>query len=367
MCQLKHVNKLKKRDLFIVFFFESRFAIKVNLKMITHTTLGKKGNLGNQLFQIASTIGIAKKNGQNYVFPKWIYADYFNYDFPVIENDSDMIFEKIFQKSYSYCEWELGEGNYDIKGYLQSEKYFDRDITKKIFEFKDDFIKPILARYSHLFERKNIIITVRRGDFVNHPNFYQLPYKYYFLALNKNFPDWKERNLIFMSDDINYCKFHFKFLKNAFFIEDLSAIEQLALSSNGDDFIISNSTFSWWMAWLSEKNEGKVIRPPKNFSRKFSKKNDDSDFFPERWIVFDYKKHSMNAEYPSLIIKGFCFQTKENFKYPIKIYKRFIQKIKKDMSKLTWVQFKGRMYRYIQRKRFCIHEFIINYIPILKK
>ncbi len=315
--------------------------------MITHTTLGKKGNLGNQLFQIASTIGIAKKNGQNYVFPKWIYADYFCHDFPVIENDSDIIFEKIFQKSYFYSELELGKGNYDIKGYLQSEKNFDRDFTKSIFEFKDDFIQPILARYSHLFERKNIIITVRRGDFVNHPNFYQLSYKYYFLALIKNFPDWEERNLIFMSDDINYCKFHFKFLKNSFFIEDLSAIEQLALSTQGDDFIISNSTFSWWIAWLSEKKEGKVIRPLKNFRGKLAKRHDDSDYFPERWILFDHKKHKIETEYSSLIIKGFYYETKVNAKHLVKTCIRFIKKTMKYMNKFSYGKFKGKISRYI--------------------
>lgn len=316
--------------------------------MITHTTLGKKGNLGNQLFQIASTIGIAEKNRQNYIFPKWIYADYFNYDFSFIENDSNIKFERIVEKSLSYYEWELGEGNYDIKGYLQSEKYFDLDKTRKIFEFKGDFVKPILARYSYLFERKNIIITVRRGDFVNHPNYYQLSYKYYFLALIKNFPDWEEKNLIFMSDDINYCKYHFKFLKNAFFIEDLSAIEQLAISSKGDDFIISNSTFSWWMAWLAEKRGGKIIRPLKNFSHNFSKKHDDGDFFPERWIVFDHKKHNISTEYSGLIMKGFYFETKVNFKYSIKVCNLFIQKRIEYMFKLTWAIFKAKLYRCIQ-------------------
>jgi hypothetical protein len=39
--------------------------------MITYSNLGKKGDLGNQLFQIASIIGIAEKNHQEYCFPIW--------------------------------------------------------------------------------------------------------------------------------------------------------------------------------------------------------------------------------------------------------------------------------------------------------
>ncbi len=45
--------------------------------MINFNKLGLFGRLGNQMFQIASTIGIAKKNGQDYGFNYWIYQKYF--------------------------------------------------------------------------------------------------------------------------------------------------------------------------------------------------------------------------------------------------------------------------------------------------
>jgi len=51
--------------------------------MITFSKLEKKGHLGNQLFQIASTIGIAKSNGQEFGFPKWSYNFYFQNELPV--------------------------------------------------------------------------------------------------------------------------------------------------------------------------------------------------------------------------------------------------------------------------------------------
>ena len=44
--------------------------------MLTFINLGKMGRLGNQMFQIASTIGIAKWVGTKACFPKWDYMNY---------------------------------------------------------------------------------------------------------------------------------------------------------------------------------------------------------------------------------------------------------------------------------------------------
>jgi hypothetical protein len=302
--------------------------------MITFSNLGKMGNLGNQLFQIASTIGIANKNGHDYRFPKWKYAEFFKQNFPELEKNSDIDFNLIQEKKFDYYYWTFGSENYDIRGYLQTEKYFNINETKKIFEFKESFIKPIISKYNFLTEKKNIIISVRRGDFVNHKNYYQLSYKYYFSAILMNFPDWKERNLIFMSDDIAYCKFHFKFLLNAYFIDNLSPIEQLAFSSIGNDFIISNSTFSWWIAWLSEKKDSIVIRPKKVFRGEISKTYYDRDYFPERWSIFEYNRFKVFPKYFNLYIRGGLFQTKLDIVDFILNINYIIIKIKAYVSKV---------------------------------
>lgn len=295
--------------------------------MITFSRLGKKGNLGNQLFQIASTIGITQQNNQEFSFPKWEYSIYFTKKIPEIKINEN--FYIIKEESFKYTELKLKNENYDLDGWFQSEKYFNNINTKELFLFEEQFISNLVKKHKFLFKKKTILISIRRGDFINHPYYFQLSFKFYFLAIIKNFPDWEKRNLIFTSDDIAYCKYHFSFLKNAFFLEGLTAIEQLALGSQCDDFVISNSTFSWWLAWLGEKRNSKIIRPIKNFRGQFAMKNSDSDYFPSRWISFDDNSYSLGSKYFSLMIKAFFYNLVVNTKYRYsncsKIIKKYIR------------------------------------------
>lgn len=290
--------------------------------------MGKKGNLGNQLFQIASTIGIAQRYCQNFVFPDWEYEEYFESSLPKVGKEK---FEQVSESYYHYHDWNIGKGNYDLYGYLQSEKYFDRQFTKKLFSFRKSFLQGVKEKQKISGDPKNILISVRRGDFVHHPWFYQLSYKYYLGALIQKFPDWKQRNLVFASDDISYCKYHFSFLPNAFFLDNLSAIEQLAFGSMCKDFIISNSTFSWWMAWLGEEKNSNIIRPLKNFRGRHSTYTNEEDYFPERWEVFDHQKFRIPPRYISLNTKGKFYALWEYIKY---IGEKVREKSKKKFNKM---------------------------------
>lgn len=253
--------------------------------MITFSKLEKKGHLGNQLFQIASTIGIAIRNNQDFCFPKWSYNNSFVRSLPLSKNSEWIVCK---EKQFYYDDIELDSKNYDLEGWFQSEKYFDTEAVRSYFEFEDHLLESLREKYKIAFAKKTILISIRRGDFVDHPDYFQLPIEYYIQALISNFPDWQKSSLILLSDDIEYCKFHFSFLKNVFFSDDLSAIQQLAIGSMCDDFIISNSTFSWWCAWLGEKENSKVIRPLHYFTESKRKVDNDQDYFPARWQVFNH-------------------------------------------------------------------------------
>jgi hypothetical protein len=261
--------------------------------MITYSKIGKKGNLGNQLFQIASTIGLGVKNNIDFKFLNWKYQAYFKNQLPVLDLlPPDLI--ALEEKKYNYYERNLENKNYDSLGWLQTEKYFDQKLTKHYFEFSDVLKDKIKDLYSEAFKKKTILISIRRGDFVDHPDYFQLPVNYYLNSLIRFFPDWKSHNLVVLSDDIGYCKFHFSFLDNVFFGEALNDVEQLCLGSMCDDFIISNSTFSWWSAWLGEKEHSKIIRPLKNFDGPKSIELNDKDYFPERWTCYNHMNDRIN-------------------------------------------------------------------------
>lgn len=281
--------------------------------MLTFLELGRKGNLGNQLFQVASTMGLAKKHGHGFVFPNWNYSPYFQYKFDSNIDNKDWL--QIDELYFNHYDWHLTDGDFSINGWLQSELYFKNIDIKSIFKFNQKFEKDLLEKHTQLFTKPGILITIRRGDFVNNKLYFQLSYKYYFTALVKYFPDFKNYNIIFSSDDINYCKHHFSFIDNAFFLEDLNAIEQLCLGSKFDHYIISNSTFSWWLAWLGEKKETKVICPIRNFDGYHSSIFDEKDYFPKRWTTHDEKKHAISLKYFKLIIKDKSYKSKDRIMF----------------------------------------------------
>ncbi len=257
--------------------------------MINFNKLGLFGRLGNQMFQIASTIGIAKKNGQDYGFNYWIYQKYFT-AFPNPQHKNNVI--QINEKNFHFDEYDLKNGDYELKGYFQSPKYWqgNEETIKNLFSFNQEFKEETNKKLSFIGKR-NIAIHVRRGDYVGNQAHYNLPIKYYLSAIEK-IPNWQTYNLVFFSDDMEFCKWHFSCLPNAVFSEGLSDIEDLYAMTLCDHFIIANSSFSWWGAYLGEKENSIVIRPKNHFAGTLLR-HDIKDLYPENWNEHDDEKPNL--------------------------------------------------------------------------
>lgn len=254
--------------------------------MVTMSNFGNNGRLGNQLFQYASLIGIAKKWDTNVVLPKWEYYEYFECQFPEGEAKGIELKEPTFNyvSHWGSLNWNQ---TIDINGYLQSRKYWEHceEYVLSQLKFKDDFKKEVSENYD--FSKDTIAISIRRGDYVANPNYHNLSITYFILALF-SIEGWQEKNIIVFSDDIAYCRVHFGCLPNVRFSENNTAIEDLCLMSQCNHFILSNSTFSWWGAYLSEHKNKQVIRPNYLFEGRLKQINDDKDFWPEEWKIFDH-------------------------------------------------------------------------------
>lgn len=265
--------------------------------MISFSKLGQHGRLGNCLFQIAATIGLADRYKTNPLFPKWNGFDNFEFEPKTWLQipPRNVVNERIFHYDEALlCEFDK-HNDVDLYGYFQSEKYFEncRQYVKRTLEFKKDLIDQVRRKYYAAWYKKTIAIHIRRGDYVGNTNYAQLPITYFLTALFEHFPDWQQHNLIIFSDDIGYCKVHFDCIDNVFFAEGNSDIEDLCLMSQCDHFILSNSSYSWWGAWLGEKKGTKVVRPTHHFSGELLKSCDIRDFYPARWIAHDHQPNGI--------------------------------------------------------------------------
>lgn len=248
--------------------------------IISFSKLGKYGRLGNQLFQLHSTLGIAEKHGADVAFPPWEYGQYFQEYIPTGTAQTKQVVEQTFE----HHEWNI-PGDCDLLGYMQTEKYFGN--TR--LHFKQGFLDHLRSSHKEIFQKKTICIHIRRGDYVENDAYVYLPINWYIGALFTYFPAWQdEYNLLFLSnpEDIENVRVHFGMLPNAYFSKGLSDIEDLALGSLCDDFIISNSSYAWWIAYFGEKPGSKIIHSNNLHAGKLAHKT-TRDYYPERWTKFE--------------------------------------------------------------------------------
>lgn len=283
--------------------------------MITASNFNDRGRLGNILFRYASLIGLANKHKTELRLPAWNYSKYFEGDYPQGEIESAVI-RDIREVHYHFTSnWpSIDENeNVNIDGYLQSPLYWQHceKEVRGALAFKDEFKAIVGYPFLKAFEKETIGISIRRGDYVNNPNYYNLPITYFIRALFDNFPHWQDCNVIIFSDDIPYCRVHFGCLPNVTFSDNNSNIEDLCLLSQCENLIISNSTFSWWGAYLS--NAKTIIRPNHHFAGGLAIANDWKDYYPTNrdWVTYDHIAEDGGAK--KIDLKDCSFQIPVKF------------------------------------------------------
>lgn len=273
-----------------------------------------QGGLGNQLFQIYTTIAYASQTNRKFFFlnieelkssvtNRHTYWEYFLkslkpflIDPELINKDNLLIIrEKVF--TYDALPLPISEKKINIlNGYFQSYKYFDRYFQTINRLLKIDDIKVDLTnKYRDLINNEfPTSMHFRLGDYKKLPDHYLiLSVDYYKAALKFLLETNKLTKVLYFCEDqdledveptITILETEFPNIEFIRANPELEDWQQLVLMSLCRNNIIANSTFSWWGAYLNTYRQKKVIYPDTWFGYKLQKTHDTRDLFPTDWI-----------------------------------------------------------------------------------
>lgn len=274
------------------------------------------GGLGNQLFQYATAFSLAKSNKTKLLVDISSAINYHVHPLRLTELNcsaqfddkislykkillhprlikfSSMIFTSYYiEPSLKYDNTlQYTANNKLLIGYFQSELYFKNCRGELLKEFLP---KTEFSSYQSLLAEKikgesSLSIHIRRGDYITNSNasaIHGVCNKEYFDRAIEYLVEQKKvttkTNVYIFSDDIEWCKAHLSFPYSTVYVEGDSQHPELDmwLMSYCNHNIISNSTFSWWGAWLNT-NSNKCVIAPKQW---FKTLHDSTDIVPEQW------------------------------------------------------------------------------------
>ena len=152
-----------------------------------------------------------------------------------------------------------------LEGYWQSEKYFS-DISDEIRE--DLTIKPPLDNHNQclasIMNRSNsVAVHVRFFDAPKKQNENATPTKYYDKAINMMESKFSNAHYFIFSDIPDAARDFIKLPEEKMTVinHNREAYADLWLMTKCKHFIIGNSTFSWWGAWLAKNDAKKIVAP----------------------------------------------------------------------------------------------------------
>lgn len=218
------------------------------------------GRLGNNLFMIAH----AYAKGLEYNKQVVIAKDQLVYE----GNDySKNIFRKLEMKekfeSLPNINMMIPSDNQPTlySGYYQSERYFEKysENIKSLFGPPLEVRQRLQRDFRELFSKRVLVINVRRGDYLHYPNYHPTITPEYVHAAMDLIPTIE--NILVLSDDIAWCQDNLNIPSTCNYMQGFPPEEQLWMMSMCNDYIISNSSFSWWGAWLSRSPKKTVIAP----------------------------------------------------------------------------------------------------------
>jgi len=269
------------------------------------------GGIGNQLFQVACAYAYSKRwNKRLNLGLNSNRGDYFDNilsSFKQYRKDYKIGRKERHNEKEPLLYTEIPEQeNIVLIGYFQSEKYFIdyKDEIKSLLRF--ELPNQIQNKYSDLLQHNNLVLVhARRTDYITHKDIHgPLSISYYkhgielmeksISELNDpcqnvhsnqvlNNPGNVQGYYVLISDDIDYLKYlqnEINVLKDHSVIFHESDINTFIFMQRLHYFIIANSTFSWWGAYLADS---KIVIAPAIWFGHSGPKHTDDIYLPN-WI-----------------------------------------------------------------------------------
>ncbi len=180
-------------------------------------------------------------------------------------------------------------GNVFLQGYWQSERYFQAiaPILREEFTFKAAPNAANQAMLQQIDSCESIVLHVRRGDYVSKAHTHAIhgvcSPDYYARGIALLRERVKDPHCFIFSDDPEWVADHLKLAVPSTLVTHnigKQDHEDLRLMSRGKHFVIANSSFSWWGAWLSAHPGKQVIAPSRWY---LNSPISTHDLIPETW------------------------------------------------------------------------------------
>jgi hypothetical protein len=251
--------------------------------LVTFNALGRYGRAANAFYQVAGTIGVARRNGFDFAFPlliNWDHKERFG-----SSEDCDM-YKHFVNPLPLYTgptlpdhpvEWGYHEVNLtqsvSLSGHFQSEKYFSHTI---------DEVKWYMRMKDEPPQNDYVAIHWRAGDYSTEAGYHpRMTMDYYRPAMDL----FHGAKFLVFSDNIPVAKEMFgpsvEYSEGGDYLQDFKLMKKCA------SFIIANSSYSAMAAVLGEHPNKQVVAPRPWFGP--AAQITGEDIYGEGWRVIDWQ------------------------------------------------------------------------------
>ena len=191
-----------------------------------------------------------------------------------------------------YQEIPKGLHNYWIAGNFECHRYFDEYRSDLIKQFQyNGVISDKIKKWINIIDKDaaSVALHIRRGDFKRLGR--SVPIKFYEDAITYFKSLGGEHTFYLVTEDMEVVSY-FKDCPSVKYIHALDSenrdIEEWLCLLHCKDHIVTNSTYSWWAAYLSEKEGKRVITISQSLYEKLENtKGGYEEFYLSEWMPLE--------------------------------------------------------------------------------